>query len=652
MNKATQTALEKLFGWLCYETTIPKPMKRLALFFSVVCFAALLKVQYAAAQTVPDPPAGHPRIMLMAGEEKEIQKTIAADPLWQKVHQAILDESDKIIPLPPVERILEGRRLLDKSREALQRIFNLSYAYRLTDEDKYAQRAEKEMLAISQFSDWNPSHYLDVGEMTMAMAIGYDWVYPKLSPQSRQKISQAIIEKGLKTSQDKRYNHWLRRSNNWNQVCNAGITFGALAVYEQVPDLSKQLIKRAINSIKLPMEDYAPNGAYPEGYGYWNYGTTFNVLFLTALEKAFGTDYGLSKRPGFMETARYYENMIGTSGYPFNYSDAGSGTGKLSPAMFYFAQKSNDPSLLWIEKEYLKQSDISRSADNRVFPLMMLLGAGIELDGINPPRKKLWVGQGKSPVTLMRSSWTDPNAIFVGLKTGSPSAPHAHMDVGSFVMDADGVRWALDLGSQNYHSLEKLGMDIWGNAQDAQRWTIKRYNNFIHNTLTVNDQLQRADGYAKIDASGESDALKYGISDISALYKGQLAAARRGVGIVDDSYVVVRDEVKAAAKKATVRWVMLAPDGVKISGDNTAVLSKDGKKLTLRVDFPAKAKLQTWSSAPTTDYDAANEGTVLVGFEYEVPAGQSQTLQVSLLPEKVVSNNKSFDKPLSDWGQK
>lgn len=609
----------------------------------------LLSLEISLAQTLPDPPAQHPRIMLLAGGEEAIQKTLAVDPLWQKVHQAILDESDRVIPLPPVERVLEGRRLLDKSREALQRIFNLSYAYRLTDDEKYARRAEKEMLAIAQFSDWNPSHYLDVGEMTMAMAIGYDWLYDKLSPQSRKKISRAIVEQGLKTSQDERYNAWLRKSNNWNQVCNAGITFGALAVYEDEPDLAKQLIERAINSIKLPMEDYAPNGAYPEGYGYWNYGTTFNVLFLTALEKAFGEDYGLSRRPGFLETAAYYENMIGTSGYPFNYSDSGSGRGKLSPAMFYFARKSNDPSLLWIEKEYLQQADISRSADNRVFPLLMLLGAGVEFDKITPPRKKLWVGQGKTPVALMRNSWKDPNAIFVGFKAGTPSMNHAHMDVGSFVMDADGVRWAADLGSENYNKLESRGMDIWGSEQDAQRWTVKRYNNLIHNTLTVDDQLQRVEGYAKIDASGESDALKYAVSDISQLYKGQLAAARRGVGIVDDVYVVVRDEVKAVAKKVTVRWVMLAPEDVKISGDKLAILSEDGKELTLRVDYPANAKIQTWSSAPTTDYDTSNEGTVLIGFEYEVPAGASQTLQVSLLPQKVVSNDKVFDKPLNQW---
>lgn len=603
------------------------------------------------AQTVPDPPAQHPRILLLAGEEKQIQQAIQSEPVWMKIHQAILAESDAIINLAPIERIQIGRRLLDKSREALRRIFHLAYAYRLTNDLKYAQRAEKEMLAIAKFSDWNPTHYLDVGEMTMALAIGYDWIYPTLSPQSRKEISQAIIDKGLKTSLDDRYNGWLRSTNNWNQVCNAGITFGALAVYEDEPDLGKQLFKRAINSIKLPLEDLAPDGAYPEGYGYWNYGTTFQVLFLSAMEKAFGSDYGLSRQPGFMATARYYENMTGPTGYSFNYSDSGSGKGSLSPAMFWFAQKSNDPSLLWVEKDYLLHEDPALFTRNRTLPAIMIWGAGTPLDKASAPTKKLWTGQGKSPVALMRSSWTDPNAIYVGFKTGTPSASHAHMDIGSFVMEADGVRWALDLGAQGYESLESRGMNIWGKEQDAQRWTVKRYNNFIHNTLTINDQYQKVKGYAKINNSGESKELKFAVSDLSDMYVGQLASANRGIGIVDDAYVVVRDEVKAPEKSAKVRWVMLAPDGVKISGDNLAVITKEGKKLTLRVDAPATAKLRTWSSTPTTDYDAPNEGTVLVGFEIEVPAGASQALQVSLVPESARAAQKWMNKPLAQWGK-
>ena len=198
-----------------------------------------------------------------------------------------------------MERVLIGRRLLDKSREALKRIFYLSYAWRMTSDVKYLERAEEEMLAVSSFTDWNPSHFLDVAEMTMAVSIGYDWLYDGLSEKSRKLLRMLYIEKGLKPSLDSANNSWVKATHNWNQVCNAGMTFGALAVYEDDTELATKIIDRAVTSIKLPMEDYLPDGAYPEGYGYWGYGTSFNVMFISAMEKAFGKEYGLAINPGF-----------------------------------------------------------------------------------------------------------------------------------------------------------------------------------------------------------------------------------------------------------------------------------------------------------------------------------------------------------------
>ena len=160
----------------------------------------------------------------------------------------------------------------------------------MTGQQKYVDRAEKEMLAIAAFSDWNPSHFLDVAEMTMGMAIGYDWLYDQLPASSRATIREAILKKGLEPSFETRYNNnWLRAEHNWNQVCNAGMTYGAMALYEDHPELARQIINRALRSIVLPMKDYGPDGAYPEGYGYWGYGTSFNVMFISAVEKLFGS---------------------------------------------------------------------------------------------------------------------------------------------------------------------------------------------------------------------------------------------------------------------------------------------------------------------------------------------------------------------------
>jgi hypothetical protein len=591
---------------------------------------------------------GHPRILLFKGEEKAIQQTISGDKVWLAMHQAILSTSDVLLKLPPVERIQIGRRLLDKSREAIRRIFFLAYAYRLTQQPAYYQRAEKEMLAIAGFSDWNPSHFLDVAEMTMAMALGYDWLYDQLSPASRITIKEAILKKGIEPSLDPKINSWLKAEHNWNQVCNAGMTYGAIAIYEDQPELARQVINRAIETIVLPMADYAPDGAYPEGYSYWGYGTSFNVMFISAVEKLFGKDFGLSEKPGFLKTAGYLENMTGPSGKPFNYSDAGI-NGGLQPAMFWFARKLKDPSLLWVEKSRLVNTDPPSHVGNRLLPAIMLWSAGTGMNSITAPHSTMWVGKGKNPVALMRTSWTDSSAIFLGMKGGSVSVNHAHMDIGSFVMEADGVRWGMDFGMQDYESLESKGIKLFGRTQDAQHWTVFRYTNLVHNTLTVNNQHQRVEGYAPITGSSTTPAFMHAITDMTAVYKGLLAKANRGIAIVDKQYVIVQDEIATPDQETTIRWTMLTPASVSITGKNKVELTKDGKRLVLEVQAPATVTMKTWSTDPPNGYDAPNPGTILTGFEVTIPANTKATITVALKPGAAA--NKAIDKvlPLDKW---
>ena len=593
----------------------------------------------------------HPRLLLLKGEEAAIKKTIAADTIWTGLQEAILAESDRLLTVAPIERIQIGRRLLDKSREALRRLFFLSYAARMTGEEKYIKRAEKEMLAISAFSDWNPSHFLDVAEMTMAVAIGYDWLYDHLSPDSRATIREAILKKGLEPSLDSKYNSWLKAEHNWNQVCNAGMTYGAIAVYEDHPELAKQIINRGIETIVLPMKDFAPDGAYPEGYGYWGYGTSFNVMFISAVEKLFGKDFGLSEMPGFLNTAGYMENMTGPTGKPFNYSDAGSGGG-LHPAMFWFASKVKDPSLLWVERDYLINRPPASHVNNRLLPGIMLWSGGVEIDKITAPKSSMWVGKGKVPVAMMRTDWTDTNAVYVALKGGSVSVNHAHMDIGSFVMDANGVRWAMDFGMQEYESLESKGIKLFGRTQDAQRWTVFRLTNLVHNTLTINNQHQRVEGFAPIQSSSSEPGFMNAVTDMTEVYKGAVAKSVRGIAIVNKAYVVVRDEIETLNNVTTIRWTMLTPATVKITGLNRAELTKDGKKLILRVQSPAKVAMKTWSTDPPNTYDAPNPGTSLVGFELTLPANAKTALNVELIPENSLKKATKKIQPLQSWNSK
>jgi hypothetical protein len=588
---------------------------------------------------------GHPRILLLEGEEEQIRDLIEADQTWRKMHMAILEKSTELIGKPELERVMTGRRLLSVSREALKRIFYLSYSYRMTGDERYLNRAEKEILAVSRFSDWNPSHFLDVGEMTMAVAIGYDWLFEDLAENTRMDARSAILMKGIEESK-KGSQWWLTSENNWNQVCNAGMVFGALAIQEDYPDLAEEIIDRAFESIPLAMDEYKPDGVYPEGYSYWGYGSTFNVLFLSAVEKYLGTDRGLTDNSGFLNTGHFLKHMITPTGGNFTWGDCGTGT-NLHPAMFWFAERTGNPSVLWSEKQFLQKSNFDSFKGIRELPAILIWGKNIPLNNISEPEEKFWMGQGRNPVAMMRSNWTD-QAAYVGFKTGSPSVNHGHMDVGSFIFEANGRRWATDLGMQNYESLESLGMKIFGKTQDAERWMIFRMNTFSHNVLIFDNQQQRVNGYAKIDKFSDDENFMYAVSDISTLYSNQVKSVERGVALLNKEYMLVRDEFETLDKTTMVRWQMVTSSHVEL-GEKVATLTDNGKVLKLKVLGPGNLQMKTWSTAPTNNYDAENPGTIIVGFECEVPANTKEFFEVILVPQNLSEQTGFPGKPLADW---
>ena len=543
------------------------------------CIAALLTLSAgnALAQADLSRLADHPRLLLPKGAEKKLLKQINRDAVWKEIHTATLGEADRIITLPVNERIKTGMRLLAVSRENLRRIFILSYAYRMTGQEKYLVRAEQEMLKAASFSDWNPSHFLDVGEMTMALGVGYDWLYPALSEASRRTIREAIVEKGFKPSYDTAYNWFVDAEHNWNQVCNGGLAFGAIAVAESEPEWAQKIIDRAIDKVRLPMRHYAPDGAYPEGPGYWGYGTLFNVLLIGGLESTFGTDYGLSQMPGFMQTGTYEMQMVSPLIKHFNYMD-NSYEPESSSAPFWFYSKTQDPSVLCQQVSILQRDTAKKYLKDRVLPAMLIWGAGAPMEKAVAPQETFWAGRGNTPVCVMRSGWGDPNARFVGVKLGLPSINHGHMDVGSFVFEADGVRWAIDLGSEDYNTTETRGVDLWNMAQQSQRWDVFRYNNRSHNTLTFNDKLQRVNGSAQIIESDSATARRFVKTDLTPVYAGQVDKVERTISLVDNDYLLIEDEITAGKNYTRMRWTLMTRATPKILSDNTVMLEQDGKR--------------------------------------------------------------------------
>jgi oligo-alginate lyase len=533
----------------------------------------------------------HPPLLASESDWSSLADRCKADPDLGRFNAALLARARNDIALPSLERTPEDGRLLPVSREFIRRSLQWAYAYRVTRERVFLDRARQEMLAVAAFSDW-PEHYLELAETTTGMAISYGWLFKDLSAGDRAALRAAMVDKSI--AQARHGNRAFRSTNNWNQVCIGGMVLGALAVEEDEPALAADLLAAARQGVSIGLNAYRPDGVYPEGPNYWSYGTSFTVLLAAALRGRKGGDWGLLDAPGFRRSAEFYTHSIGPSGKHFDFADSIESQ-ELPCAIVYLARELDQPALLTAKREMIRKQ---QGLSDRFAPLSVLWWP-TKTGGSALPTS--FSGQGAQPLAIWRSSWSDPNAWWFSIKAGGAAHSHAHMDAGSFVLELDGLRWARDLGMQDYGSLESRGIDLWNMKGDSTRWQVFRLSAEAHNTLTLDGQAHSVRGMATLRMVAEREAL---IDLTPALLPGQVTRATRRARFLDDA-VQLDDELLGARPGSTVRWAMATEAEVRLEG-TTAFLTQKGKRLI--VQFEGKAiQLDVLDiSAPRRDFDQPN----------------------------------------------
>ncbi len=535
--------------------------------------------------------AAHPRLIALDADIERARKSIESDPRARAAYDLLRAEASRILVEPPVEYRLIGPRLLDKSRRALARIYTLSLLYRLDKDAAYLRRALAELRAAADFKDWNPSHFLDTAEMTHAFAIGYDWLYPALPEEERAWIRKAIVEKGLDQATPiyEAQRWWVRATHNWNQVCNGGIGLGALAIAESEPVKARRILQYAVGSIPRAMNSYAPDGGWNEGPGYWAYATRYNVYFLAGLETALGTDYGLSGIQGFDRAGHFRVDFSGPSGRTFNYADASDDLGPAECSL-WLAHRFKQPVYAWQQLELIRKRKRAHALDLVWWPV-----------SVQPPAESNWpldsVYHGVQ-TAFFRGSWSDPDTLWAGIKGGDNKANHSHADLGTFVLDALGERWFVDLGPDDYNLPAYFG---------GKRWTYYRLRTESHNTLLIDGENQDPKAAARLlDFSSAPGEARVSF-DLAAAYPGRLSRHQRTMRMIGRRSVRLLDEIEAP-QPVDALWGAVTPAGVRIEG-GVATLTQNGKSLRVRMlQAPEGAKWEVVSTQPPLP-QRQNEGT-------------------------------------------
>jgi hypothetical protein len=518
-----------------------------------------------------------PRLVLTPSIEKNLKQKIKSDPVVRNYFAAMKLNSAQILKQDFLVRKLEGRRLLGVSREMLYRMNILCMNYRLGKDPVILKRITGEVTAVCNFTDWNPSHFLDVAEMSMAVALALDWTGMEWPESLRELALNSLIEKGIKPSYAEKGMGWITGTNNWNQVCNGGMIAASVAIAEKDPELAARTIARSLDGMPYALQEYAPDGVYPEGSTYWSYGTSFSVITASMLNSAFGTDFGLADYPAFLKSADFRMLSVAPSGWYFNYADCGDQNGEGGDiTLAWFAAKSGNAT--WFEKDKFLLPPESMGKLSR------LAGAGLVWLADFEPRQEqplplTWKGDGFNPVVIFRGGDLDPRQYYFGGKGGKATTSHGNMDAGSFVFELDGVRWAVDPGNQNYNEIEQTGFDLWGNCQDCQRWILLTKNNFGHSTVTVNNALFVNNGFASLTGFKEGNTPEASFN-LTAVYGDNLKSATRRFLKENNHSILIEDKFTLGKTTQNLTWQMMTTADVEIIKGG-AILRLDGKELQL-----------------------------------------------------------------------
>ena len=584
----------------------------------------------------------HPRLLMTDAHLSQWkEKCAVSGSCYDKIHDYIISRADQylISYASPVTYVVSGGRLLSVSRDALARIWFCSYAWRMTGEQKYLDYVEKTMIEVCEFPDWHTDHFLDTGEMALGVAIGYDWCHAGLTGKTKAKAISCLRDFAITQAPGKSFQN---SKSNWNQVCYGGLVAASIAIYDKEVTIASNMIEEAVASNKRAVEAmYAPDGNYPEGYSYWSYGTSYQVILLSLLKEVFGSDGGIVRDvPGFAKTGDYILYMSGTSGECFNYSDCKSYEFP-HYAIWWFANEYERPELLANEFRLIDKYT-TKSDELRLLPMIPCMSSNLPQQmNATYPTKKLWYGGGNTPVILVHTDWTfSETDKYLGFKGGNAGYSHGHMDAGSFVYDAYGVRWSSDLQRQEYSYLEPLleaaGGALFTMTQNSLRWDVYRLGPLSHSTMTINDAKHRVDGRGVIESVIENGNELGGTMDLSAVFSDQATSVKRTARLVGEDLYITDVITAKSDKNAKVDWRMLTQTTVALE-DNAVRLSKNSHTMYLTASIGNSSVSPVYfteAAEGKMSWDQPNPGYYVVGYTVTVPKGTTITLTTKLSKTK------------------
>jgi len=548
----------------------------------------------------------HPRVMVTPEDKVRLREEVKTNEVKAKWYKDVINGGNALVRADIIEYVLTPSQgvYAIPSDEVANALYGLASAYLYSGDEIYAEKCLEQMLATCDWPDWNHRYtFLATATIMGAMATAYDWLYDYIPEEDRDIIREAIVEKGLNQIMEDYQNKPRQRTyswaqspvpDNWNIVCNSGALTAAIALCDEESEICTQIFDYGMRHIQQAVLMYGPDGAWYEGPNYWGYTTRFYVNLMAALDTAFGDTFGYMEVPGVAQTGYFITAVTGPEG-TFNFHDA-EVSQSLFSELFFFADMLGDENLTSLQ--YDKKVKAGHTGSYRD-----ILWCNLDHKGsIDAFQKDEYYRD--TEVATMRSGYNDQSAIYTALHAGKIAVYHGQMDMGQFIIDGFGTRFASDLGLENYNT-------------PGENVTKYRYREEGHNTIVINPSMdggQHRKGAAIVERfeSGESSA--FAITDMTSGYKDQVKSIKRGLKLTNNrSAIIVQDEIKSDTEN-DVWWFMHSRQPIEVSEDGKSALlygEHRNMRVTLLQDTPGTFSVMDASPMPTSPKNAAQNKNLL-----------------------------------------
>ena len=553
----------------------------------------------------------HPRLLVDASSVERMRNLIDTDSYYASMASNFISRADTDLSADiPVYKFDDEMRTLNNANNFTDPNLRLAFAYLLTGDTKYADKAIERLMAVTEFPDINPAHIIDVGPWLKGISLTYDWCYDRMTSKQREAVEEFIIEKGVKpvgrayyamlpsggTTGFQLANWFPRWKSNYIPFVQGGLINACLAVADKEPDACFDILEKTFRAWEYMLFGLYPGGVWLEGKGYQ--GAVNGNLSISAgsLMSAMGNSYGLLEYPGVEESLNAlmsYTSLVGS----FSFADD-SGRSPLNTIsdfyQFYANHYDNSKLSMWRQLAFDNEYSSSVDGINGLVGMMDLIYyepmAGLsvleDMDKVN-------AFEGGEIFTV-HEDWLDKDALFFASAGGPTKHYHHHNDGGDFLFAKDGVVWTYEFGTGNYN----VG-DIF------TRYSGKTE---AHNTLTIlpsDGFSQELESFADLKEWGETEGGAYAVYDMTELYERQNAESVTRSFFIGDNYesLTVCDEMEFA-KTTTGYWFMQTDAQAEVIEDNVVKLIKGGKTLYMTFETESDGfttEVYTEKSRPLED---------------------------------------------------